>query len=44
MVEAVQRVLSGRTLTTGVASAGAMFDAADFLRALAPHVTVELPH
>lgn len=44
VVEAVQRVLSGRTLTTGVASAGAMFDAADFLRALAPHVTVELPH
>lgn len=44
VVEAVQRVLSGRTLTTGVASAGAMFDAADFLRALAPYVTVELPH
>ncbi|MFE9634603.1 saccharopine dehydrogenase NADP-binding domain-containing protein [Streptomyces sp. NPDC006463] len=43
-VEAVQRVLAGRTRTTGVASAGAMFDAADFLRALAPHVSVELPH
>ncbi|MER5807629.1 saccharopine dehydrogenase NADP-binding domain-containing protein [Streptomyces sp. NPDC002033] len=43
VVEAVQRVLSGRTRTTGVASAGAMFGAADFLRALAPHVTVELP-
>lgn len=42
-VEAVQRVLAGRTRTTGVASAGAMFDAADFLRALAPYVTVELP-
>ena len=43
-VEAVQRVLTGRTRTTGVASAGAMFDAADFLRALAPHLSVELPH
>ena len=32
-VEAVQRLLAGRTRTTGVASAGAMFDAADFLRA-----------
>lgn len=42
-VEAVARILTGRTRTTGVASAGAMFDAADFLRALAPHVTVELP-
>ncbi|MCX5379710.1 saccharopine dehydrogenase NADP-binding domain-containing protein [Streptomyces sp. NBC_00091] len=44
VVEAVQRILDGRTRTTGLASAGAMFDAADFLRALAPHVTVELPH
>ncbi|MEU8464754.1 saccharopine dehydrogenase NADP-binding domain-containing protein [Streptomyces sp. NPDC029003] len=43
VVEAVQRVLAGRTRTTGVASAGAMFGAADFLRALAPHVMVELP-
>ncbi|WHM40511.1 saccharopine dehydrogenase NADP-binding domain-containing protein [Streptomyces sp. BPTC-684] len=42
-VEAVERVLAGRTRTTGVASAGAMFDAADFLRALAPYVSVELP-
>ncbi|MER6117093.1 saccharopine dehydrogenase NADP-binding domain-containing protein [Streptomyces sp. NPDC001743] len=42
-VEAVARILTGRTRTTGVASAGAMFDAADFLRALAPHVTVGLP-
>nr|BFE78907.1 hypothetical protein GCM10020093_015080 [Planobispora longispora] len=42
-VEAVQRILAGRTLTTGVASAGAVFDAADFLRALAPHLSVELP-
>lgn len=43
-VEAVRRILAGQTRTKGVASAGAMFDAADFLEALAPHVTVELPH
>jgi NAD(P)-dependent dehydrogenase (short-subunit alcohol dehydrogenase family) len=41
-VEAVERILAGRTRSTGVASAGAMFDAADFLRALAPHVSVEI--
>ncbi|MGV9455472.1 saccharopine dehydrogenase family protein [Streptomyces sp. NPDC003635] len=41
-VEAVGRVLSGRTRTTGVASAGAAFDAADFLEALAGHVSVGL--
>ncbi|MEZ0093619.1 trans-acting enoyl reductase family protein [Streptacidiphilus sp. EB129] len=41
-VEAVQRILTGRTRTTGVASAGAMFDAADFLRALSPYLSVEL--
>ncbi|WP_035804414.1 saccharopine dehydrogenase NADP-binding domain-containing protein [Kitasatospora mediocidica] len=44
VVEAVERILDGRTRTAGVASAGAMFDAADFLRALAPHVSVDLPH
>lgn len=43
VVEAVQRILAGHTRTRGVASAGAMFDAADFLRALTPHLTVELP-
>ncbi|MET7737599.1 saccharopine dehydrogenase NADP-binding domain-containing protein [Streptomyces sp. NPDC005402] len=43
-VEAVERILDGKTRTAGVASAGAMFDAADFLRALHPYVTVELPH
>ncbi|WP_431046951.1 saccharopine dehydrogenase family protein [Streptomyces sp. P1-3] len=43
-VEAVQRILAGHTRTTGVASAGAMFDAADFLRSLTPHLSVELPH
>ncbi|TDD14231.1 saccharopine dehydrogenase [Kribbella turkmenica] len=42
-VEAVRRLIAGETRTAGVASAGAMFDAADFLRALAPQITVELP-
>ncbi|GAA0594915.1 saccharopine dehydrogenase NADP-binding domain-containing protein [Streptomyces crystallinus] len=41
-VEAVHRVLTGRTRTLGVAPAGALFDAPDFLRALAPHISVEL--
>ncbi|MGW0391001.1 saccharopine dehydrogenase family protein [Streptomyces sp. NPDC003042] len=41
VVEAVQRILAGHTRTTGVASAGAMFDAADFLRALTPYLSVE---
>ncbi|MFF2775380.1 saccharopine dehydrogenase family protein [Streptomyces sp. NPDC058052] len=42
-VEAVHRILTGRTRTTGVASAGALFDAADFLRSLAAagHLTWE---
>jgi hypothetical protein len=40
-VEAVRRILDGRTRTSGVASAGEMFDATDFLRALSPAVTVE---
>ncbi|MET7423726.1 saccharopine dehydrogenase [Dactylosporangium sp. NPDC005555] len=39
-VEAVDRILTGRVRTTGVASAGAAFDAPDFLRALSPHLTV----
>jgi hypothetical protein len=42
VVEALDRVLSGRTRTVGVASAGELFDAPDFLRALSSHVTVEL--
>jgi hypothetical protein len=41
-VEAVERILSGRTTAKGVASAGEIFDAADFLGALAPHISVEL--
>jgi len=43
VVEAVRRILAGQTRTTGVASAGAMFDAVDFLGALAPYLSVELP-
>ncbi|WP_026416667.1 saccharopine dehydrogenase family protein [Actinomadura oligospora] len=39
-VEAVHRILTGRTRTTGVASAGELFDARDFLEALSPHITV----
>lgn len=41
-VEAVERILTGRTRTTGVASAGELFDADDFLRALSPHLSFEL--
>ncbi|RSN27378.1 saccharopine dehydrogenase [Amycolatopsis sp. WAC 01416] len=40
VVEAVQRVLDGRTKATGVVSAGEVFDAADFLAALTPRITV----
>jgi hypothetical protein len=42
VVEAVDRILTGRTRTAGVASAGEIFDAAGFLRALSPHVCLEL--
>jgi hypothetical protein len=42
-VEAVDRILTGRTRTTGVASAGAIFDAPDFLRALSAHLSVHSP-
>jgi hypothetical protein len=41
-VEAIHRILTGQTRTTGVASAGEIFDAPDFLRALAAHISVEL--
>ncbi|MFF2130138.1 saccharopine dehydrogenase family protein [Streptomyces olivochromogenes] len=41
-VEAVHRILTGRTRTVGVASAGEIFDAPDFLRALSPHISLEL--
>ncbi|MCU7728608.1 saccharopine dehydrogenase NADP-binding domain-containing protein [Actinoplanes sp. KI2] len=40
-VEAVDRILTGRTHRAGgVTSAGEIFDAADFLRALSAHLTV----
>ena len=42
VVEALDRILDGRTRAVGVASAGEMFDAPDFLRALSPHITVAL--
>lgn len=42
VVEAVSRILTGRTTTVGVASAGELFDAPDFLRALSPHISFEL--
>ncbi|MFJ3538748.1 saccharopine dehydrogenase NADP-binding domain-containing protein [Streptomyces sp. NPDC090109] len=42
-VEALARVLTGRAGAVGVVSAGAAFDAAAFLRALAPHLSVALP-
>ncbi|WP_406134560.1 saccharopine dehydrogenase family protein [Streptomyces sp. NBC_01089] len=42
VVEAVDRILTGRTHAYGVASAGEIFDAPDFLRALSPHITLEL--
>ncbi|MFC7920879.1 saccharopine dehydrogenase family protein [Streptomyces cinereoruber] len=41
-VEALERVLTGCTKTVGVASAGEIFDAPDFLHALAPHITLDL--
>ncbi|GAA4250563.1 saccharopine dehydrogenase family protein [Dactylosporangium darangshiense] len=40
-VEAVHRILTGQTRTVGVASAGEMFDAADFLRAMSAHIAVQ---
>ncbi|SHF57216.1 saccharopine dehydrogenase family protein [Streptoalloteichus hindustanus] len=43
VVEAVDRVLTGRTRTVGVAPAGEIFDAPDFLRALSSHIALELP-
>ncbi|MFB9831604.1 saccharopine dehydrogenase family protein [Actinoallomurus acaciae] len=40
-VEAVHRVLTGRAGAVGVVSAGEIFDAPDFLRALSPHISFE---
>jgi len=45
VVEAASRVLAGTGDAVGVASAGARFDAEDFLSALSPeHLTLGLPH
>ena len=41
VVEAVCRILTGQTRTVGVASAGEIFDAPDFLRALSTHISLE---
>jgi hypothetical protein len=41
-VEAVHRLLTGQAKTIGVASAGAVFDAPDFLRALSTHISLLL--
>lgn len=40
VVEALDRVLTGRVRAVGAASAGRIFDAPDFLAALAPHITL----
>jgi Saccharopine dehydrogenase NADP binding domain len=42
-VEAVDRILTGRTRATGVVSAGAAFDAPDFLDALSAHICLHTP-
>ncbi|MFJ3235423.1 saccharopine dehydrogenase family protein [Streptomyces sp. NPDC086787] len=42
VAEALERVLTGRTKTLGAVSAGEIFDAPDFLHALAPHITLDL--
>ncbi|MFJ4841040.1 saccharopine dehydrogenase family protein [Streptomyces sp. NPDC088746] len=42
VVEALGRVLTGRTRAVGVVSAGEIFDAPDFLRALSPHISLDL--
>jgi hypothetical protein len=39
-VEAVARILTGRTRTVGAVTAGALFDAPDFLRSLGPDLVV----
>jgi Saccharopine dehydrogenase NADP binding domain len=40
-VEAVHRILGSQTRTSGVASAGEIFDAPDFLRALSAHLSLD---
>ncbi|MEV6969922.1 saccharopine dehydrogenase NADP-binding domain-containing protein [Hamadaea sp. NPDC051192] len=41
-VEALDRILTGRIRRTGVASAGEIFDAADFLDAMSAYLTVDV--
>lgn len=41
-VEAVTRILDGHVDAAGVATAGEIFDAPDFLRSLSPHLSFEL--
>ncbi|MGY6024753.1 saccharopine dehydrogenase family protein [Streptomyces spinosirectus] len=41
-VEAVDRILTGRTHAVGVVSAGEVFDAPDFLRALSSYLSVDV--
>ncbi|MFJ6635343.1 saccharopine dehydrogenase family protein [Streptomyces sp. NPDC091376] len=42
VAEALERVLTGRIKTSGVAAAGEIFDASDFLHALIPHIALDL--
>ncbi|MFJ6903276.1 saccharopine dehydrogenase family protein [Streptomyces griseoluteus] len=42
VTEALERVLTGRVNAPGLASAGEIFDASDFLHALAPHIALDL--
>ncbi|MFF3031682.1 saccharopine dehydrogenase family protein [Streptomyces rubiginosohelvolus] len=42
VAEALERVLTGRTRSLGVVPAGEIFDAPDFLRALEPHIALDL--
>jgi hypothetical protein len=42
VAEALDRVLTGRIRSLGVVPAGEIFDAPDFLRALEPHIALDL--
>ncbi len=42
VAEAVERTLDGRLRATGVVAPGEAFDARDFLRALSPHLSIEV--
>ena len=43
VVEAMERIVNGLAPKAGVLAAGEAFDAKDFLRALAPHLSLETP-